>query len=213
LDGHDGAHPRLGVLDVVPFVPLGTTPASAAVAARDSFCSWAGQVLGVPCFRYGPLPDGSERSLPDIRRTAFALLAPDAGPHQPHPTAGAIAVGSRPVLVAYNLWLEGAGATGTLARDLARSLRGPAVRALGFELAHGIQVSCNLVDPVLVGPGDVYDAVAARLDGTGAAIGRCELVGLVPAAVLIRIPAERWPLLDLGVDKTIESRLPAAVAP
>jgi glutamate formiminotransferase / 5-formyltetrahydrofolate cyclo-ligase len=210
LAGHEGAHPRLGVLDVVPFVALGRTPASHAVAARDAFCTWAGKDLALPCFRYGPLPDGTERTLPEVRRGAFSVIPPDAGPPHPHPTAGAAAVGARPPLVAYNLWLEGVGATGALARSVARALRGPAVRALGFDLAHGVQVSCNLIDPATVGPAEVYDAVAERLEGTGAAIARCELVGLVPTGVLARITPHRWPLLDLSEDRTIEARMEAA---
>ena len=210
LTGHAGAHPRLGVLDVVPFVPLGTTPPDAAVAARDAFCRWAGAALGLPCFRYGPLPDGAERTLPDVRRGAFDAVPPDAGPPAPHPTAGATAVGARRTLVAYNLWLAGGGTTAALARSVARSVRGPAVRALGFELARGVQVSCNLVDPATVGPAEVYDAVAGRLAGTGATIVRCELVGLVPASVLARTPPERWAALDLRVDRTIEARVEEA---
>nr|MDQ6910832.1 glutamate formiminotransferase [Actinomycetota bacterium] len=66
LRRHGGAHPRLGAVDVVPFVPLGDTPMADAVAARDRFAAWAGADLGVPCFFYGP-----ERTLPDVRKQAF----------------------------------------------------------------------------------------------------------------------------------------------
>ncbi|MGH8982184.1 MAG: hypothetical protein ACRDWE_14400, partial [Acidimicrobiales bacterium] len=112
LTGHDGRHPRIGVLDVVPFVPfvpLGTPGSAAArrggdladaLAARDRFCAWAAEELALPCFRYGPLADGSTRTLPDVRRHAWQTLVPDTGPPAPHPTAGASAVGARPVLVA-----------------------------------------------------------------------------------------------------------------
>ena len=100
LRTHAGAHPRLGAVDVVPFVPLFDTNMKEAVAARDRFASWAANELGVPCFLYGP-----ERSLPDVRRSAFRSLAPDVGPAEPHPAAGAICAGARPVLIAYNLWL------------------------------------------------------------------------------------------------------------
>ena len=142
------------------------------MAARDSFASWAGAELGLPCFLYGP-----ERTLPEVRRGAFSVLSPDAGPSDPHPTAGACAVGARRPLVAYNLWLESAGLD--VARAIARSLRGPAVRALGLPVGDSVQVSMNLVDPLVVGPADVYDQVAAI-----ARIARAELVGLVPRAVL-----------------------------
>lgn len=206
LSGHQGAHPRLGVLDVVPFVPL-TTPGrlDGAVAARDAFGAWLADALAVPCFAYGPLPDGSARSLPEVRRGAFAALAPDWGPPEPHPTAGATAVGARPVLVAYNMWVTGAGTA--LARSVAAALRGPSVRTLGFDLASGVQISCNLVDPQTVGPAEVVDAAIALLAPEGARVERCELVGLVPAAVLDATPRHRWAELDLATDRTIEARL------
>ena len=90
LGAHRGAHPRMGVLDVVPYAALvgtGSTPAD-AVVARDRFARWAGSTLGLPCFCYGP-----ERTLPEVRRRAFRDLEPDAGPSRAHPTAGATAVG------------------------------------------------------------------------------------------------------------------------
>src|SRR5690606_8929667 len=119
-------------------------------------------------FVYGP-----ERSLPEVRRRAFVDLAPDAGPPTPHPTAGAVAVGARPVLVAYNLWL--AEPDLELARRLARELRSPEVRALGLAVGEEVQVSMNLVAPERVGPADVYDRVAGSTR-----IARAELVGLAP---------------------------------
>ena len=78
----------------------GPVDLSRALAARDAFAAYAATELGVPCFLYGP-----ERSLPEVRRRAFVSDPPDIGPAAPHPTAGAICVGARDVLVAYNLWL------------------------------------------------------------------------------------------------------------
>ena len=199
LRTHAGVHPRIGVVDVVPFVPLGPATIADAVAARARFASWAAVELGVPCFLYGP-----ERSLPDVRRGAFTTIRPDTGPPSPHPTAGAIAVGARPVLVAYNLWLA-APADTSLARRIAGEIRGPSVRALGLDVGGQPQVSCNLVAPATTGPGAVYDAVAGR-----ARIERAELVGLLPAAVLQAEPPDRWSQLDLGADRTIEARLQEA---
>lgn len=192
---HDGVHPRIGVVDVVPFVALeGSTDADAR-AARDAFCTWAGDELRLPCFRYG-----DDRTLPEVRRGAFGAMAPDCGPAQPHPTAGAVAVGARPVLVAYNVWL----ATPDLevARGIASDLRGPSVRALGLAVGSAVQVSCNLIDPATTGPGAIVDAIAER-----AVIDRCELVGLVPAWVLRAEDPGRWDDLDLSEAQTIEARL------
>lgn len=197
VSAHDGVHPRIGALDVVPFVPLGSSTMEDAVAARDRFAMWLGDELGVPGFLYGP-----ERSLPDVRRGAFTALEPDTGPHAPHPTAGASAVGARPVLVAYNLWLEEPDLD--TARRIAKELRGPGVRTLGLEVGDEVQVSMNLIDPMEVGPAAAYDLVAAAAE-----IHRAELVGLVPRDVLEAIDPSRWEELDLGPDRTIEGRLEA----
>ena len=199
LRTHEGVHPRLGVVDVVPFVSLDGDQA-AACSARDGFARWAGDALGLPCFLYG-----EERSLPEVRRHAFTELAPDTGPPTPHPSAGACAVGARGMLVAYNVWLP-SGAIG-VAREVARSLRSPAVRALGLEVGRRVQVSLNLVEPDEVGPAEAFDRVRELAAARGSDVEGAELVGLVPARVLEAIAPERWEELDLSADRTIEARL------
>ncbi len=215
LDNHSGVHPRFGALDVVPFVPLGQGGSALAaveggefpdgtlqeaVDARDRFASWAARELGVPCFLYGP-----ERTLPDLRRRAFVDLLPEFGPTTPHPSTGACAVGARFVLVAYNLWLETADIA--TARSIAREMRGPHVRALGLPVGAGTQVSCNLLDPFVIGPEEAYDSVAEMAATFGTELLRAELVGLVPSAVVESIPPERRAELDVDPDRTIEARL------
>jgi glutamate formiminotransferase len=198
LRQHTGAHPRLGVLDVVPFVPLGMATIADAVVARDRFAAWAAAELGVPCFLYGP-----ERSLPEVRRRAFRDLAPDDGPAEPDPRIGAVCVGARPVLVAYNLWL--AGADLARARAVAAEVRVPdVVRALGLQVGDQVQVSTNLLDPRSVGPAEIYEQVAERVP-----VARAELVGLAPAAVVEAVTPDDWSRLDLSVERTIEARLEA----
>ncbi|MBI2704420.1 MAG: glutamate formiminotransferase [Actinobacteria bacterium] len=192
---HDGVHPRIGALDVVPFVPLGSASMDDALAARDRFAGWLGSELGVPCFLYGP-----ERALPDIRKGAFSTFSPDTGPPKPHPTAGACAVGARPVLVAYNLWLE--KAVLAEARAIAAQMRRPEVRALGLQVGDYVQVSMNLLDPVVVGPADVFDQVSELAE-----IDRAELVGLIPRSVLDATDPDRWQQLDVAPDRTLEARL------
>jgi glutamate formiminotransferase len=201
LRAHAGVHPRIGVVDVVPFVPLGDATLDDAVRARDDFCRWAGDELALPCFRYGP-----ERTLPDVRRGAFRDLAPDDGPAAPNPTAGGCAVGARPVLVAYNLWLD-LGVE--VARAVATEVRGDGIRALGLDVGGRAQVSMNLVEPARVGPAEAWDRVSVAARALGAEVEGAELVGLVPEAVLGAIDQERWDDLDLGPDRTIESRLAA----
>ncbi len=194
---HVGVHPRLGAVDVVPFVPLAGATMADALALRNRFADWAVGALGVPCFLYGP-----ERTLPDVRRQAFTGLLPDLGGQVPHPTAGAMCVGARGILVAYNVWLA-PGIDVATARRVAADVRSPAVRALGLDVGGRMQVSMNLIDPAMVGPGEAYDAVAARVAVAGA-----ELVGLLPAAILEAVPEARWDELGLGVPRTIEGTLP-----
>jgi glutamate formiminotransferase len=194
LRTHAGVHPRIGVVDVVPFVPLEGATMDDARRARDEFAEWAGLALGLPCHLYGP-----ERSLPDVRRMVGEGRAPDTGPRH-HPTAGACAVGARPVLVAFNVWLEEPDLG--LAKAIATSLRGARVRALGLSVGDAVQVSCNLLEPDGFGPAETYDAVAAR-----ATVRRSELVGLVPRSTLEHTPRARWDELDLGEDRTIEARV------
>jgi glutamate formiminotransferase len=203
LRGHVGAHPRFGVVDVVPWVALEGWPlkdaqgpgAERALKARDAFALWAARDLGLPAFLYGP-----GRSLPEVRREAWRTVLPDFGPREPHPTAGSVAVGARGLMVAYNLWLEEPDLA--KARAVAAALRSAEVRALAFALGERVQVSCNLVQPLVVGPAQVWDAVASI-----APVATAELVGLVPHAVLAATPRWRWEELDLAVERTIEERL------
>lgn len=195
LREHLGVHPRIGVVDVVPFVPWAGSTIDDAVGARDRFAGWIAAELGVPAFLYGP-----ERSLPDVRRGAFMTLAPDVGPAAPHPTAGAVAVGARMPLVAWNVVL--AHPDLPLAKRIAAAIRGPHLRALGLAVGGEVQVSLNLVDPEELGPDQAWDLVAAHT-----AIDRGELVGLVHRSVLDRIPQERWAQLDLSAERTVEARL------
>ncbi len=195
LRTHSGVHPRIGVVDVVPFVPLEGSTYDDAVDARDEMSVWISNELHIPVFLYGP-----ERTLPEIRRSAFTSLLPDLGPTEPHPTAGAVAVGARELMLAWNLWLSEPDLD--LAKSIATSIRGPGVRALGLQVGDQVQVSMNLIDPLNVGPVEVYDRVAAS-----APIERAELVGLAPQVLLDAVSESRWEQLDLSVESTIESRL------
>jgi glutamate formiminotransferase len=195
LRTHTGVHPRIGVVDVVPFVPLADSTYDDALRTRDAMSSWIANELQIPVFLYGP-----ERTLPDIRRGAFTGLQPDLGPSQPHPTAGAAAVGARELMLAWNLWLSEPDLD--LAKSIASSIRGPGVRALGLQVGDEVQVSMNLVAPLTVGPAEVYDRVASL-----AGIARAELVGLAPQSVLDAVDEKRWEQLNLSVATTIESRL------
>ena len=213
LRQHAGAHPRLGVLDVVPFVPYepgGLPPEdlAPAVILRDECARWLGTELGVPSFLYGPLPGGRARTLPEVRRSAFGTdeagrLTPDYGPAVPDTRTGATAVGARPVLVAFNVWVSSA----EVARRVAPLVRRPEVRALGLAVGERAQVSCNLVDPARYGPAVLYDTVAALVTQAGGAVQGGELVGLLPETVLAGVPRARWAELGLSDEATVESGL------
>jgi glutamate formiminotransferase len=233
LSGHAGVHPRLGAVDVVPFVPLPSAGPPARTDAGASGLMVAGEVarawgqraadeLGVPVFLYGSAdPEG--RSLPEVRRGAFQERRPDFGPAEPHPTAGAMAVGARPILVALNCELA-AGAGGrdlgaelAVARTVARAVRErdgglPGVRALGFDLASKgrAQVSMNLVDLAATGVETACEAVRREAHRQGRSITAVELVGLLPAAELERCSREFVDWSGLSPDQTIEARLRAA---
>ena len=203
LREHVGVHPRFGVLDVVPYVALDPGRAGEAVALRDETARWVATTFEVPAFLYGPLADGTERGLPEVRRRAFTALAPDVGPAQPSARLGACAVGARGVLVAWNLWVRGISLDE--GRAVARALRRREVRALAFSIPPWTQISVNLVEPEVVGPAIVYDQVVGLVPP--GAVERAELVGLVPASVLRASARDRWEQLGLSDGQTIEARL------
>ena len=200
LETHQGVHPRLGVVDVVPFVPLDGSTMDDAIAARDAFAQWASSELSVPCFVYG-----IERSLPDLRRDAWTHLQPQVGPNLPHSTAGAICVGARNYLVAYNAWLD-ASASESSAREIAQAVRGDGIRTLALHVGDQWQVSMNLIEPERIGPDIATDRVHHFAKQQNVDIDHCELVGLISQNALKKISEERWNELDLSSEQTIECR-------
>jgi glutamate formiminotransferase len=206
LNRHRGVHPRMGALDVLPFVPLGEATRLAGAAEPDLDCAAlaerAGRRIaaeaGVPVYLYGAAARRPDRAaLPAVRGRGFEALraalaqgdaarAPDFGGPGLHPTAGAAAVGAREVLIAYNVDL--AGADLELARRIAAAVRErdgglPAVRAMGVALNELdlVQVSMNLLDHRVTPPAAAFAAVAEL---AGARVVASEIVGLVPAAAL-----------------------------
>lgn len=215
LTEHRGEHPRLGVVDVVPFVALGTTAAEREQAreAAHSFARWWSEAFEVPCFMYDDA-DAEGRDLPTLRRTAFKLRRPDYGPSLTHHTLGATAVGARRPLIAVNCVLLSDDAT--IANRIARELREvngglPGVRALSFRLRDPdrVQVSMNLVDLERTGLEEAVLhvrelAIAAKTDVVGV-----ELVGLAPRRELDRCSAEFLAWAQIPTDAAIEARVAA----
>ena len=208
-----GVHPRLGVVDVVPFVALSGTPPDRALAVRNAqgFAQWISATFDVPTFLYGDA-DREERPLPSLRRDAFVRREPDFGPREPHPTLGATAVGARPTLVAVNCELDRDDVG--LAHRIAGAVRErggglPGVRALGFELAsrRRSQVSMNLTALWATGVEQACTEVRRLAQDAGADVARVELVGLLPRAELDRCSDEFRAWAGLTDDQTIEGRL------
>ena len=209
----DGVHPRLGALDVVPFVALSGTPEARASAVRTAqyFAGWLGDTLDVPAFLYGEA-DPQERALPQLRRDAFVRRMPDYGPSEPHPKLGATAVGARPPLVAVNCELDHDDVD--LARRIAEGVRErggglPGVRALGFELSspRRAQVSLNVTDLEATGVEDACAEVARAARAEGTDVARIELVGLMPRAALEECSPAFRRRAGFGDEQTIEGRL------
>ena len=179
LARHHGAHPRLGALDVLPFIPLSqVTLPECADLARSVGMQLAEQ-LDVPVFLYEAAAEG--RTLPWIRQHAFVELSPDFGPARPHPTGGATVVGARMPLIAFNVDLGSADLT--LARKIARDVREAfpgRVRALGMPLtSRGIvQVSMNVVRPAETSLTEIVDFISAR-----GPVLRSELIGAMPGYI------------------------------
>jgi len=218
LTRHQGVHPRLGAVDVVPFVPLGTTPMAAAAAAAERLAREVAERFDLPVYLYeeaARLPE--RRFLADIRRGGFEGLAakmadpawaPDAGPSRPHPTAGASVIGARFFLIAFNALLDTADVA--VARAVARRVREsggglPAVRAMGVYLASRsqAQVSMNLVDfrrtPLLT----ALDRVRKEAAALGARVTATEVIGLVPEEAALDVVRDALQLPGFAADRVL----------
>jgi glutamate formiminotransferase / 5-formyltetrahydrofolate cyclo-ligase len=219
LASQAGEHPRMGVLDVLPFVPLeGATMEDAIRLARRT-AEILGS-LGFPVFLYGAAATASHRrDLPDVRRAGYECVLrhlddpswrPDYGPHALDPRRGAVAVGARPFLVAFNAYLdtddvEVARKVATQVRESGGGL--PAVRALGFLVGGKAQVSMNLTDleqtPIPV----ALEAVRSAAKELGASVESTELVGLAPLSAILDTARYYLGLRELKREHVLEPRL------
>ena len=224
LRTHQGEHPRLGAVDVVPFVPIeGVTMAQCVDLARDV----AGEVasrFGVPIYLYEDASsDPARKNLEDIRRGEFEGLAakmaskgwaPDFGPSAPHASAGASVVGARMPLIAYNINLN----TDRLdvAKKIAAAIRHSSggyrfVKAAGFELKDRgiVQVSMNLTNYEKTPIFRVFETVRREAERYGVSILESEIVGLVPAAALNAAAEFYLQIAGFKPDQVLENKLRA----
>jgi glutamate formiminotransferase len=199
MEQHTGEHPRIGAVDVVPFVPLGTTTLDACVVLARAFGLRIAERFGIPVYLYARAATRPDRvRLADVRRGGYEAVrdeigvpgadrAPDFGPKRTHPRAGAVAIGARPFLIAWNINLDTNDVE--VAKRIARQVREsggglPAVQGNGFmiEELDAAQVSMNLLDFETTPMWRVYDEVAKLATEEGVGIRESELIGLAPQA-------------------------------
>jgi glutamate formiminotransferase / 5-formyltetrahydrofolate cyclo-ligase len=228
MDSHEGEHPRIGAVDVIPFIPLAATTMDACIDIARAFGARIATRFDLPVYLYARAALRSDREkLADVRRGQYEGLKeeiahhgrePDFGPPRLHPSAGAVAVGARPFLIAYNINLDSDDVD--LAKRIARRVREsggglPRLQANGFEVreperGHPLraQVSMNLLDFETTPLWRVWDAVRELAAEDGVRPAESELIGLAPLASFLAVADHA----GAAVEDPIETRLAAAAS-
>ncbi len=218
LRAHQGVHPRIGAVDVIPFVPLRDATIDACSALARRLAGRLAADLGVPVYLYGAAAASAARTLATIRRGGFERLRteiarparhPDHGPARVHPTGGAVAVGAREILIAFNVDL--ASTDLAAARAIAAAVRAssgglPAVQAMGVPLASRglVQVSMNLLDYRHTPPLLAYERVGAEAARRGIGVSAGELIGCAPRDALPPDPVAALHLRRLRPEQILD---------
>lgn len=227
LRNHKGEHPRMGAADVVPFIPVSDCTMDDCVALAKKLGERIGAELEIPVFLYSKAAARPERErLPDVRKGEFEGLRdqigtdpakdPDFGPKKIHASAGATAVGARPFLVAFNIYLKGGDEA--LAKAIARKVRTsggglPALQAMGITVGGQPQVSMNLVDIDVTSMDAAYQAVASAAREDGADVAWSEIVGLVPERAVLKGAETYFRLREPMAPHILEARVRDASGP
>lgn len=222
LRSHSGEHPRIGATDVVPFVPLEGSTMEDCIALARELGERVGRELQIPVYLYErAATDPSRENLANLRRGEFEGLReelgknparnPDFGPAKIHPTCGAVAIGARPFLVAYNIYL-GPSSNLPLAKSIAKAVRGSSggfqyVKGLGLDVDGQAQVSMNLVDTEKTPLHHAFDFVKVRAAAAGAQVTWSEIVGLVPERVLVDAAVSHLQLREFTAGQILERRV------
>ena len=226
LRQHQGEHPRIGATDVVPFVPLEDSTMDDCIVLARQLGERVGMELGIPVFLYERAATRPSRvNLADVRRGQFEGLRdelgtnpdrePDFGPNSIHQSAGAIAIGARPFLVAYNVYL-GPASNLVLAKSIAKSVRESsggfkAVKGLGLEVNGQAQVSMNLVDTDQTPLHAVFDFISDKARAEGVEVTWSEIIGLVPERVLFEASKNHLKLAQFTPDQVLERQVARAM--
>jgi glutamate formiminotransferase len=218
LREHDGAHPRVGAADVVPLVPISPDDMPRARAAGTDVARRIGDELGLSVFLYGELAAGRGPAFfrrggtgELQRRIDAGELKPDFGPSQLHESAGAVLVGARRPLIAFNVNLEGELEAAREVAAVVRETGGgfPGVRALGLELPSAglVQVSMNVEDWEAAALHDIVERVAQEALLRGATVVGSELVGLMPAGAAAAAAGAMLRIEGFDSSRVLELRL------
>jgi len=226
LRQHTGEHPRIGATDVVPFVPLEDSTMEDCIALARELGERVGSQLKIPVYLYERAATRPTRvNLADVRRGQFEGLGtelgtnperdPDFGPRAIHPSAGAVAIGARPFLVAYNVYL-GDAANLPLAKNIAKGVRESSggfkhVKGLGLEVNGQAQVSMNLVDTEATPLHVPFDFIAQQAKTGGVDVTWSEIVGLVPERVLFDAAKHYLKLTQFTNDQVLERQVARAM--
>jgi glutamate formiminotransferase / formiminotetrahydrofolate cyclodeaminase len=224
---HTGEHPRIGATDVVPFIPLEGSTMEDCIALARQLGERVGRELKIPVYLYERAATTPAReNLADVRRGEFEGLReelgknparnPDFGPSQIHPTCGATAIGARPFLVAYNVYL-GPASNLPIAKNIAKAVRGSSggfkyVKGLGLEVDGQAQVSMNLVDTEKTPLHNAFDFVKMRAESEGAQVTWSEIVGLVPERVLFDTAVSHLQLRQFTPRQVLERQVREVVS-
>ncbi len=229
LRNHAGVHPRVGATDVVPFIPIKNMSLEDCAQLAKQLGERVGRELNIPVFLYERAASSPYRApLESVRRGGMKGLAfrmasdpgwlPDFGPTQLHTSAGAIAIGARPPLIAYNVNLRSNDVT--IARSIAKAIRQsngglPHVKAIGIELASRglVQVSMNLTDYRVTPIHVAFQAVAKEAATRGVEVAGSELIGLIPQAALVHTATAALQLNGFDSTQVLESRIADAMSP
>ncbi len=219
---HTGEHPRIGATDVVPFIPLEGSTMEDCIALARTLGERVGRELEIPVYLYERAATTPAReNLADVRRGEFEGLReelgtnparnPDFGPPRIHPTCGAIAIGARPFLVAYNIYL-GPATNLPIAKNIAKAVRGSSggfryVKGLGLEVDGQAQVSMNLVDTEKTPLHNAFDFVKMKAEAEGASVTWSEIVGLVPERVLFDAAVSHLQLRQFTPKQVLERQV------
>jgi glutamate formiminotransferase len=221
LRDHEGVHPRVGAVDVLPFVPLHHVEMAEAVACARSAADAIAR-LGVPVYLYGHASRPPGRALATLRRGGFERLregwpegrVPDftAGRSEAHPSAGVCCVGARPVLLAWNVRVRGISLE--RAKEIAAAVRErgggfAGLRALGLYLERQqcLQISMNLEDPDATSPLAVFAEIDRAVRASGGEIEGTEVIGMIPDTLVQPRSADTLKVLDLHVSRVLSHRV------